>query len=454
MPTISTDELRARFARAMSAMYKKEVPAYGTLLQLVHTINNTHAHHLPPADAHRLSEERHGAIRLGTPQELKLIRRAFALMGMHPVGYYDLTVAGIPVHSTAFRPIEETALRYNPFRVFTSLIRLDAITDKPLQQFARHTLARRQIFSDNALRLIQQAEQQDSISDTFASQFITAILDTFRWHSQAIIDKHSYNKLNATHRLLADVISFRGPHINHLTPRTLDIDAAQQAMRQAGLNAKAIIEGPPRRHCPILLRQTSFLALQEHIKFYSVDANGNKTWEDGKHTARFGEIEQRGAALTRLGRQQYDTLLQQTRQAVPLSPDGHNAAAYQSALTENFAQFPDNWVTLREQQLAYFRYFVKDKQQLHNIANANPAPDIDTLVAQGAVGYEPITYEDFLPVSAAGIFQSNLGDDAQQQNISSSHQSEFEDNLGTSVLDQFTLYATLQTTSLTHCLNP
>jgi uncharacterized glyoxalase superfamily metalloenzyme YdcJ len=48
------------------------------------------------------------------------MRRLFAVMGMAPVGYYDLSVAGVPVHSTTFRPVTDAALAYNPFRVFTS----------------------------------------------------------------------------------------------------------------------------------------------------------------------------------------------------------------------------------------------------------------------------------------------------------------------------------------------
>ena len=72
-----------------------------------------------------------GAIRLGTAQELVAIRRVFAVMGMYPVGYYDLSVAGIPVHSTAFQPIK--ALRRSPFRVFTSLLRLELIEDEGLR---------------------------------------------------------------------------------------------------------------------------------------------------------------------------------------------------------------------------------------------------------------------------------------------------------------------------------
>ena len=31
-------------------------------------------------------------------------------MGMYPVGYYNLAVNKLPVHSTAFRPIEQEAL--------------------------------------------------------------------------------------------------------------------------------------------------------------------------------------------------------------------------------------------------------------------------------------------------------------------------------------------------------
>ena len=58
-------------------------------------------------------------------------------------------------------------------------------------------------------------------------------------------------------------------------------------MQAHGLEAKAQIEGPPRRSCAILLRQTSFKALSEAVRF------GDQA---GAHTARFGEIEQRGVA--------------------------------------------------------------------------------------------------------------------------------------------------------------
>ena len=147
---VSSDDIRSRFSRAMSAMYRSEVPQYGTLVELVEEINDLRLRDDPDLAASlersgelsRLSEERHGAIRLGTPGELATIARVFAVMGMHPVGYYDLSVAGIPVHSTAFRPIDPAALSKNPFRVFTSLLRLDWIEDESLRREAEDILSR------------------------------------------------------------------------------------------------------------------------------------------------------------------------------------------------------------------------------------------------------------------------------------------------------------------------
>ena len=132
---VSADAIRAMFSRAMSAVYKSEVPQYRALAELVARLNREALSVDRAIEGERRGEldqlgmERHGAIRLGTPEELSTIRRLFMIMGMAPVGYYDLSVAGIPVHSTAFRPTGEEALRRNPFRVFTSLLRLDLIED-------------------------------------------------------------------------------------------------------------------------------------------------------------------------------------------------------------------------------------------------------------------------------------------------------------------------------------
>lgn len=209
-------------------------------------------------------------------------------------------------------------------------------------------LARRRIFTDRALELIALQEAQGGLNAAQAQEFVEQALETFRWHNQATVSAEEYRQLHDQHRLIADVVAFKGPHINHLTPRTLDIDRVQQAMPGRGITPKAVIEGPPRRRRAILLRQTSFKALEESVDFVEHDGHAIA----GHHTARFGEIEQRGVALTPKGRALYDRLLQATNDALQAPPSEKNAERYYQLLEENFRAFPDDYATLREQQLA------------------------------------------------------------------------------------------------------
>ncbi|KUM42560.1 2-oxoadipate dioxygenase/decarboxylase HglS [Pseudomonas sp. EpS/L25] len=428
-PLLSPDAIRTRFSQAMSAMYRQEVPQYGTLLELVAEVNAGQPGFAQDS-AERLDLERHGAIRVGTAAELATLRRLFAVMGMQPVGYYDLSVAGVPVHSTAFRPVDPVALQRNPFRVFTSLLRLELIENAELRQLAERVLAGRRIFTPGALELIERAETQGGLTDPEADAFVQEALETFRWHREANVDAGLYQRLHDAHRLIADVVCFKGPHINHLTPRTLDIDAVQARMPARGIAPKETIEGPPRRRCPILLRQTSFKALEEPILFQGE--------VQGSHTARFGEIEQRGVALTPAGRQRYDELLQEVRQRSKVA-----GSDYASVLAQVFEALPDDWDELRRQGLAWFRYRV----------GTGSRPGIDTtdpeaLITAGQLIADPITYEDFLPVSAAGIFQSNLGAGSQREYGSGGNRAAFEAALGAPVLDEMTLYQRQQRESL------
>ncbi|KAJ3457569.1 hypothetical protein FSOLCH5_012143 [Fusarium solani] len=429
--TATPDAIRALFSSALSKMYQREVPQYGTLLKLVSDINRQKDVNIQ----HRIEVERHGAIRLGTPEELATMRRLFSVMGMHPVGYYDLTVASLPVHATCFRPLTKEALAYNPFRVFTSLLRLELIQDESLRQQAAEILSKRNIFTPRCIELIEMFEIEGALSEAAAQEFIKEALETFRWHKTSTVDMKTYKALRATHPLIADVVCFKGPHINHLTPRVLDIETAQIQMKRYGLDAKEAIEGPPPRTCPILLRQTSFLALDEAIAF----SEGAET--GGSHKARFGEIEQRGVALTPKGRHLYDDLINEWRQkSCDASPE-----IKEEILAKVFERFPDDTKSLREQDLAYFTYKLTDS------ASKVPSTDMDTLIDSGAVQLEPITYEDFLPVSAAGIFHSNLGDDGGMDHVAAADQASFEKGLGCKVNKEFELYRKMQEASIEEC---
>ncbi|MDV2876046.1 VOC family protein [Phytobacter diazotrophicus] len=441
--TITADEIREQFSQAMSAMYQQEVPQYGTLLELVADVNlavlenNARLHEqLVNADElARLNVERHGAIRVGRPDELATLRRMFAIMGMFPVSYYDLSQAGVPVHSTAFRPIDDAALARNPFRIFTSLLRLELIEDVQLRDKAAAILQRRDIFTPRCHELIALHEQTGEFTASQASEFVKEALETFRWHRHATVDALTYHALHNEHRLIADVVCFPGCHINHLTPRTLDIDQVQALMPKYGIEPKILIEGPPRRDVPILLRQTSFKALDEPVLFAGE--------QQGTHTARFGEIEQRGVALTPKGRALYDRLLNE-------AGTGKDNLTHQLHLQEMFHAFPDSEMLLRRQQLAYFRYRLTPSGEAHRKA-IRPGDDPQPLIERGWVVAQPIIYEDFLPVSAAGIFQSNLDNETQQRSHGNASKLRFEEALGCEVLDEFTLYAQAEERSKRRC---
>ena len=58
------------------------------------------------ASIERVTAERHGAIRVGSPAEMAQVARIFAAMGKYPADFYDLREAAetaVPVVSTAFR---------------------------------------------------------------------------------------------------------------------------------------------------------------------------------------------------------------------------------------------------------------------------------------------------------------------------------------------------------------
>src|SRR5688500_15601862 len=182
MPFVEPWELRARFARSLSEMYGQEVPAYTTLVDVSREVNEeVAARHGAGAERlgslDRVTAERHGAIRLGTPREMAQVARIFGAMGMRPVGFYDLRDAAptpVPVVSTAFRPVDAGELARNPFRVFTSLL---AVSDRrffgpELERRLERFLDRRVLFSPELLTLADRAEAEHGLPAAEADRFV------------------------------------------------------------------------------------------------------------------------------------------------------------------------------------------------------------------------------------------------------------------------------------------
>ena len=215
------NKLRTDFAKAMSEMYREEVPLYQDLLETVQEINtelidSDSINDENISDLSRVNLERHGAIRLGSNYELSLISRLFNVLGMQAVGYYDLSIADLPVHSTVFRPVAREDLKLNPFRIFCSVLRPELL-ETEIQLKVTEIIKSRKILSDKCFALIEKFELDNGLSESDAKDFIVEALETFRWHKKARISKGFYKELLSINSLLADIVAFKGPHINHLT---------------------------------------------------------------------------------------------------------------------------------------------------------------------------------------------------------------------------------------------
>lgn len=410
MSRVPTWELRARFAVRLADLYGVEVPAYTTLVEVSTQVNErvlaregAAAERLGSIE--RVTAERHGAIRVGSPEEMAQVARVFGALGMHPTGFYDLRDAApqpIPVVSTAFRPHAADELAKNPFRVFTSMLVpqdrrfFSEDQERRLTEF----LAARRLFAPELLELADRAEADGGLDEADAERFLQLAGEAFELSAQPV-DRAWYEELAAVSGVAADIGGVTSTHINHLTPRVLDIEDLYASMQERGIEMIAEIQGPPGWEGPdLLLRQTSFRALAEDRAFREADG----TVTTGQLRVRFGEVEQRGVALTPAGRELFDEMTAEADRRLAQTPGGVRVDVAREVWRE---RCPRTEAELHEQGLAYFDYRV-DEDRL--AAQAPSTHDLGELVAGGWLVAEPIVYEDFLPRSAAGIFSSNLTD--------------------------------------------
>lgn len=425
-----THALRAAFARHLSAMYGTEVPAYNTLVDTSTAVNTDFVANNPDraerlGTIDRVTAERHGAIRVGTARELARVAQVFAALGMEPVGFYDLrgdAATSLPIVSTAFRPTSAEALAINPFRVFTSVLVTDdrRYFDADLQAELDAFLASRELFPDAVVDLAAKAEAEGGLADEEAEVFLREATACFEL-TQEPVDRAWYQRLAAISGVAADIGGVPRTHINHLTPRVLDIDDLYARMSAQGIAMIDEIQGPPAWEGPdVLLRQTSFKALAERRRFREADGSV----VDGTLAVRFGEVEQRGIALTPAGRDLYDRMVVEVDERCLSLPKAAGASPEErDAIKKEVwrANLPTTEAELDERGLAFFEYQRVD----------------------GEVVRTPIVYEDFLPRSAAGIFASNLDDAGHRDTtLEGSHRDEawLEEAMQRTVHDPMELY--------------
>jgi len=521
--------MQNRLFSELSRMFGREVPLYDKSL-LVNAICNRivcdllsrmHAgFSITDAQLERTSGERHGAIRIGRPDEYRWIARFFACFAMEPHNFYDMTSVGAksqPSIATAFRSVTGPE-----HRVFTSLLMTSYFAPETRARIEA-LLAQRSIMSPRAKELIEKSERQGGLSEHDADALIREGTDRiFKWTGRAR-DLDLYKELSAAgFKIAADIACFESHHLNHLTPNTLCMDLFTSAMKfcmgvldedrfreraRSALTAlltsadadflclsfkhlsrdevdaftraaptpddirglvaalasrlrspdldlarldhsgfKDSTEGPPAG-TPVLLRQDAYKALVEPVTFTNPDG----TVVESTHTARFGEIEQRFYATTPAGRKLYDACLAEADAAREKDPAlaHRDHEAYQRLYAAPFAPFPKTLPELVAQGLVYARYEPTEAGRARK--GSIETPSLPELVRLGLARFEGLRYEDFLPVSAAGIFASNLNQYGTKSTAAvrpTYTQAMLEEIMGKRIVDADAVYKAMQARSI------
>lgn len=505
-------------------MFGIEVPLYDRALLVNRATNEAvcellaklhRGFHVTAQQLERTSGERHGAIRIGRPDEYRWVSRYFGVFGMEPHNFYDMTALGPksqPIIATAFRSVV-----HPEHRVFTSLLMTDCF-DAATRVRLDALLAKRTVFSERAKELIERCERQGGLGADDAEALVREGVERiFKW-TGAARDIGLYNELCDTgFKIAADIACFQDHHLNHLTPNTLLMDLYTASMKHClgemdevafrarattaltrlaavadrdwlclhfkhlshaeidsyqpgtvtGADIAAIVHGiattfrgetfqlhklnhagykdyteGPSQDTPILLRQDAYKALTEPVVF---------TEDDGStvaatHTARFGEIEERFYACTAKGREMYDQCLAQAdavRESDPKLPQ-RDFAAYEALCAAPFAKFPKTLPELIAAGLVFARFAPTTSGIAAAKAGTVTSTDMAELIRQGYVQYEGLRYEDFLPVSAAGIFASNLNQYGTKSTATikpTYTQKHLEEIIGRPIIDATAMYA-------------
>jgi len=231
-------EMQRLLFAELSTMFGREVPLYDKSLLVNQACNRTvgallarkySGFRLTEAQLQRASGERHGAIRIGKPEEYRWVAAFFAAFGLEPHNFYDMTNLGgksQPVIATAFRS------RLQPeHRVFTSLLMTDYF-DPQTRGRIEALLSPREVFSPRARELVQKSEQEGGLTWDDARALIReATGRIFKWTGMAR-DHRLYQELSAAgFKIAADIACFEAHHLNHLTPNTFCMDLYTTAMK-------------------------------------------------------------------------------------------------------------------------------------------------------------------------------------------------------------------------------
>ena len=242
--------------------------------------------------------------------------------GMSPVRFYELRDAA-PAPSRSSRPPSGPStvpsLAANPFRVFTSMLVPEdrRFFDSDLEERLRNFLDARVLFP----RASSPRPTSPSSTVSCRRRMRTG---TWTWPPRASRSPRTRStgrgtRLERISGVAADIGGVTTTHINHLTPRVLDIDDLYESMEARGIEMIDEIQGPPRWEGP----DVRCCVRRRSVRSRSRAPSGNPTGPSpgGALRVRFGEVEARGIALTPAGGTASTSLVAAVDRRLAADPD-------------------------------------------------------------------------------------------------------------------------------------
>jgi len=431
---VAQAEIRSRIVSEILRRFEMSMPIYAQMMSVAKSINLAAGQD----EAERLGKIMHAAVRCASPAELKVVRQIFHLIGCEPVNYYDLREK-VSVQSTAFRPVDESEIQRNGFRLFCSMLSIDCI-DAEHHAFVQSIIDRRNVFPQPLLDLIEIG-QHSGLSHEQVDRFVDLCVEIFVRPETALVSRDEYERLQGINKVAAQVLITNSLAFNHLTPSVASVPQAHREMVEQGIQTIPVWQGPVGQD--VILRQTSCLAPPVVLKFPKADGKSI----EAEYQETFVEFEERLQALTPKGRQEFERLFAIGKQnlTLPESDQGY-ADHYYETMRKALSEFPKDLKTLWQQELAYFTFEVGETTV--NSAGIVDA-DFDTLIDSGAVRLVAQQYEDFFGPAATNIFNSNIGlEGVSNVGLATAESQErFEEFLGCEVVDMYD-YASRMSPSL------
>lgn len=430
---VESDEIRLKYVQMISDLFHSRYSVYGVVFDIVRDVNNMaliqnaslYDEMVKKGQKQTFSQELSAHYILFNPGDLGIIRRIFAVMGLYPVGFYNLDLNGKSLASTLFKPLNKIALKQQPFRITVSLA--NQSFDNECEQ---HNVPKNRLdLSEKFLGLLQKFEKYSALNELDVHYFIQELQENLHkpdYDMQCCEQRPFRSSMNQ----IRESIMIRSTSL-----ACLNLPKVIEELKHFDLYAIDDLDGPSDRKHPLLFNKMN-------INLRSKHPDHQKSDSDNQNIPVFTiQLEQRGLALTAKGHQFFKSILSNLKSR--LEPRTRLSLVQKRKLMNQvFKRFPDSSYSLYRKGLAYFTFSVNPEIEIIDDRYWTEE-DLPRLIRSKRILLTPLIFEDIY--SSYSVHASSSFDFVEEKKS-------FEAYLGTCIHDEMRYYVLCQEQSLQTCL--